>query len=268
MAIKAQKDEQATLQQINDWLIQNFLFFRGEYIGWKNSVRHNLSLNDCFVKVTLFELIRKIIEDYTVVCTACTKQVRPDLKFKPNRLSYPFFVYSRRLIGIELRHFLRVRNQNNPSWTCMIFIPTDLEHRYQYSMDKSHHMHQIVHFDKTSFCTFYLDWSYITCDIIYDWGHHFVVSKWRTGDDCNLFETVYKLESKVYCSFIALHNNVRLNNPDLWFPHLLNLYDQNDQTDSNNRSHIYPEQLHFRMVSTPEVMKLQDEIPINDGQIW
>ena len=75
MAIKAQKDEQATLQQINDWLIQNFLFFRGEYIGWKNSVRHNLSLNDCFVKVTLFELIRKIIEDYTVVCTACTKQV-------------------------------------------------------------------------------------------------------------------------------------------------------------------------------------------------
>ena len=26
MAIKAQKDEQATLQQINDWLIQNFLF--------------------------------------------------------------------------------------------------------------------------------------------------------------------------------------------------------------------------------------------------
>ena len=121
---------------------------------------------------------------------------------------------------------------------------------------------------KTYFCTFYLDWSYITCDIIYDWGHHFVVSKWRTGDDCNLFETVYKLESKVYCSFIALHNNVRLNNPDLWFPHLLNLYDQNDQTDSNNQSHIYPEQLHFRMVSTPEFMKLQDEIPINDGQIW
>lgn len=91
MAIKAQKDEQATLQQINDWLIQNFLFFRGEYIGWKNSVRHNLSLNDCFVKVTLFELLRKIIDNYTVVCAVCTKQVRPYLKNKPNRFSYPSF---------------------------------------------------------------------------------------------------------------------------------------------------------------------------------
>ncbi|KAF6200639.1 hypothetical protein GE061_005082, partial [Apolygus lucorum] len=40
-----------TLSEIYTFLQQRFPFFRGPYQGWKNSVRHNLSLNECFIKL-------------------------------------------------------------------------------------------------------------------------------------------------------------------------------------------------------------------------
>lgn len=51
MAIRDSPSGRLTLAEINDYLMQKFPFFRGSYTGWRNSVRHNLSLNDCFLKV-------------------------------------------------------------------------------------------------------------------------------------------------------------------------------------------------------------------------
>jgi hypothetical protein len=51
MAIRDSPDGKATLGDINEYLVRRFPFFQQEYQGWKNSIRHNLSLNDCFVKV-------------------------------------------------------------------------------------------------------------------------------------------------------------------------------------------------------------------------
>lgn len=51
MAIRDSGGGRLTLAEINDYLMRKFPFFRGGYTGWRNSVRHNLSLNDCFVKV-------------------------------------------------------------------------------------------------------------------------------------------------------------------------------------------------------------------------
>lgn len=42
----------SNLNRSLDRLIRRHSFFRSDYLGWMNSVRHNLSLNECFVKVS------------------------------------------------------------------------------------------------------------------------------------------------------------------------------------------------------------------------
>ncbi|KAL3122126.1 hypothetical protein niasHT_001666 [Heterodera trifolii] len=51
MAIEAQESKRATLTEIYNFLRDKFEFFRGPYDGWKNSVRHNLSMQDYFYKL-------------------------------------------------------------------------------------------------------------------------------------------------------------------------------------------------------------------------
>ncbi|CAL8089673.1 unnamed protein product [Calicophoron daubneyi] len=51
MAIQASPTKRCTLSEIYQYLHTRFAFFRGQYTGWKNSVRHNLSLNEVFIKL-------------------------------------------------------------------------------------------------------------------------------------------------------------------------------------------------------------------------
>lgn len=86
MAIEDSLQKALPVKEIYAWIIQHFPYFKTAPTGWKNSVRHNLSLNKCFQKVEK---------------AAVSYLNHNSLSFKLNSCEYIYFIESRKRIVMD-----------------------------------------------------------------------------------------------------------------------------------------------------------------------
>ena len=115
MAIKSSPSRKMTLNGIYSYISKTFPYYKDNKQGWQNSVRHNLSLNKCFVKIP-----RKFDDPgkgnyWTIDSKVCSQDVTPVVASTQKQLRKSVFVREKKTVKKHQDLVKRVQDTKNSS---------------------------------------------------------------------------------------------------------------------------------------------------------